>query len=89
VTLAHLQREMQLSLDVTQQHAALAPTAFIALETPHVVVAELTPENIEDVVDNLMALGVFETVFVEIKSGPTEIDRQPETSPPAVQEETS
>lgn len=64
VTLAHLQQEMQLSLDVARQHdRALAQTQFIALETPHVVVERLTPDIIEDVVDNLMALGTFETVF--------------------------
>ena len=69
VTLQHLQQEMQLSLDVARQHnGALAPTQFLALETPHVIVEKLTPEIIEDVVDNLMALGVFESVFVEFAS---------------------
>ncbi len=64
VTLAHLRQEMQLSLDVARQHdRALAATQFIALETPHVVVEQLTLDVIEDVVDNLMALGVFESVF--------------------------
>lgn len=69
VTLVHLQQEMQLSLDVARQHnGALAPTQFLALETPHIIVEKLTPEIIEDVVDNLMALGVFESVFVEFAS---------------------
>lgn len=69
VTLQHLQQEMQLSLDVARQHnGALAPTQFLALETPHVIVEKLMPEIIEDVVDNLMALGVFESVFVEFAS---------------------
>ncbi len=64
VTLAYLRQEMQLSLDVARQHdRALAATQFIALETPHVVVERLTLDVIEDVVDNLMALGVFESVF--------------------------
>jgi hypothetical protein len=71
VTLAHLQQEMELSLDVARQHnRALAPTRFLALETPHVIVEELTSEIIEDVVDNLMALGVFESVFAEFTSEP-------------------
>jgi hypothetical protein len=69
VTLAHLQQEMQLSLDVARQHQrALAATQFLALETPHVIVERLTSEIIEDVVDNLMALGVFESVFAEFAS---------------------
>lgn len=69
VTLPHLQQEMQLSLDVARQHSgALALMQFLALETPHVIVEKLTPDVIEDVVDNLMVLGVFENVFVEFAS---------------------
>jgi hypothetical protein len=69
VTLAHLQEEMQLSLEVARDHnRALAATPFLAMETPHVIVKELTPDTIEDVVDNLMALGVFETVFAECEA---------------------
>ena len=64
VTLSHLQKEMQVSMGVAQQHnRALAVTQFVAMETPHIVVEKLTPDIIEDVVDNLMALGTFETVF--------------------------
>lgn len=70
VTLAHLQEELQLSLDVARQHmGALAATQFLALETPHVLVERLTSDVIEDVVDNLMALGVFESVFSELARG--------------------
>jgi hypothetical protein len=69
VTLAHLQQEMQLSLDVARQHArTLAVTQFLTLETPHVLVENLTSDIIEDVVDNLLALGVFETVFAQCGS---------------------
>ena len=70
VTMAHLQTEMKLSLDVAQQYnRALAATQFLTLEIPHVIVEKLTPEIIEDVVDNLMALGVFESVFAQCKDG--------------------
>ena len=70
VTLAHLQAEMQLSLDVARQHRnALAVRQFLALETPHIIVERLTTDVIEDVVDNLMALGVFESVFSEFERG--------------------
>jgi hypothetical protein len=66
VTLPHLQQEMRLSQDVAQQHhRALAITQFLALETPHVIVEKLTADIIEDVIDNLMALGVFESVFLK------------------------
>jgi hypothetical protein len=64
VTLAHLQQEMQLSLDVARQYdRTLALTQFLAMGIPHVIVEKLTSEIIEDVVDNLVALGVFESVF--------------------------
>lgn len=64
VTLPHLQQEMQLSLDVARDYKdLLTATQFITVETPHVIVERLTADVIEDVVDNLMALGVFETVF--------------------------
>jgi hypothetical protein len=71
VTLEHLRREMQLSLDVAREHRrALAPTPFLALETPHVIVEVLTNDIIEDAVDNLMALGVFESIFFAFQPEP-------------------
>jgi hypothetical protein len=70
VTLAHLQQEMQLSLDVARDYdRALAATQFLTLDTPHVVVERLTQDIIEDVVDNLMALGTFESVFAACVGG--------------------
>ncbi len=76
VTLAHLQQEMQLSLEVARDMTrALAPTPFLALETPHVIVEVLISDIIEDVIDNLMALGVFESVFVEM-SQPEKLAQQ-------------
>lgn len=74
VTMGHLQQEMRLSLDVAQQHQrALAATQFLALETPHVIVEKLTTDIIEDVIDNLMALGVFESVFLKFDESDGEI----------------
>ncbi|MCC6800847.1 MAG: hypothetical protein IT325_12080 [Anaerolineae bacterium] len=64
VTLDYLRQEMELSLDVARAHKrALAATPFLALETPHVVIEDLFQDTVEDVVDNLMVLGVFESVF--------------------------
>lgn len=64
VTLAHLRNELALSLEVAHEHdRALAQTPFVALETPHVIVDNLAQDTIEDVVDNLLVLGVFESVF--------------------------
>lgn len=69
VTLAHLRQEMQLSLEVAGTYnRALAPTAFLALETPHVIVENLHQVTIEDVVDNLVVLGVFESIFAQCEA---------------------
>jgi precorrin-6B methylase 1 len=68
VTLGHLKSELALSLEVAHEHnRALAPTPFLALETPHVVAENLNQDTIEDVVDNLLVLGVFESVFATFK----------------------
>ena len=69
VTLAHLRDEMALSLEVATEHdRTLAQTPFLALETPHVIVDNLEQDTIEDVVDNLLVLGVFESIFAEFKN---------------------
>jgi len=63
VTLPYLQRQMHLSREIAQGYN-MAPTRFVAIETPHVIVEDLLPDTIEDTVDNLMTLGIFESVFV-------------------------
>ena len=48
VTLAHLRDEMALSLEVATEHdRTLAQTPFLALETPHVIVAHPEQDTIE------------------------------------------
>jgi hypothetical protein len=64
VTIPYLQRQMMLSGEVAagiSRH--MSPVRFVALETPHVIVENLLPDTIEDTVDNLMTLGIFESVF--------------------------
>jgi hypothetical protein len=63
VTLPYLKQQMSLSLAVAQGHRSLGSLGFVALETPHVIVDHLDREAIEDIVDNLLALGTFEAVF--------------------------
>jgi hypothetical protein len=64
VTIPFLQRQMYLSRDVAKDLNNMAPVRFVAIETPHVIVENLLQDTIEDTIDNLMTLGVFETVFV-------------------------
>jgi hypothetical protein len=63
VTVPFLQRQMQLNRAFGQDMEKLHPVRFAAIETPHVIVDNLLESTIEDTVDNLMTLGVFESVF--------------------------
>jgi hypothetical protein len=63
VTIPFLQRQMQLNRAFGQDMEALHPVRFTAIETPHVIVDNLLEGTIEDTVDNLMTMGVFESVF--------------------------
>lgn len=63
VTLPYLQRQMHVSREMAEG-MDMPPMRFVALETPHVVVENLLQDTIEDTVDNLMTLGIFESVFV-------------------------
>ncbi len=64
VTIPYLQRQMQMSREVAHDIANMPPVRFVAIETPHVIVDRLDQDTIEDTIDNMMTLGVFESVFV-------------------------
>ena len=63
VTIPFLQRQMQLNRAFGQDLDKLHPVRFTAIETPHVIVDNLLESTIEETVDNLMTMGVFESVF--------------------------
>lgn len=63
VTMPYFQRQMQLSYTVSKQIPDTVPVRYAVLDTPHVVVENLSRDCIEDTIDNLCALDVFETVF--------------------------
>ncbi len=66
ITIPFLQRQMQLSYTVSKQIPDTVPVRYAALETPHVVVENLERDTIEDTIDNLIALDVFETLFTRV-----------------------
>lgn len=66
VTLPYLQRQMDLSYEVSKQLPDVTPVHYMALETPHVLVANLDRETIEDTIDNLLALDIFENLFTQV-----------------------
>jgi len=63
VTTPYLRQQIAMSVAVAKLHSELGRVGYVALETPHVIVEKITPEGVEDVVDNLMILGTFESVF--------------------------
>jgi hypothetical protein len=52
------------------------PVRYAVLETPHIVVDNLNRDTIEDTIDNLLALDVFEGLFTLV----TEHDETPTTT---------
>lgn len=62
-TLPYLQRQMDLSYEVSKQLPYTTPVRYAALETPHILVPDLSRETIEDTIDNLLTLDIFESLF--------------------------
>jgi hypothetical protein len=71
VTLPYLRRQMELTFEVSKQLPDTAPVRFAALDTPHIVLEDLERDTIEDTIDNLLAMEVFEGVFTRVTEDPT------------------
>jgi hypothetical protein len=63
VTIPYIQRQMQLSYMVSKQLPDTPAVRYAVMETPHIVVETLDRDTIEDTIDNLLALDVFEGLF--------------------------
>jgi hypothetical protein len=66
VTFAYLKRQMELTFEVCQQLPDTAPVRFAALDTQHIILDNLERDTIEDTIDNLLAMDVFEGVFIRV-----------------------
>ena len=66
VIFGYLERQMQLHYEVTQQMQDTPPVRYTVMDTPHILVDELTRDIIEDTIDNLIALDVFESHFTRV-----------------------
>ncbi len=71
VTLDTLRRQMELTLQLTRSIEDTVPVRFAAMEVPHVVVENLNRDTIEDVIDNLLAMQTFESVFTRVADSET------------------
>jgi len=65
-TAEYLQRQMDLNFQVTQEMADTPPVRYCVIDTPHILVDELTRDIIEDTIDNFIALDVFECLFTRV-----------------------
>lgn len=63
---AYLQRQMDLQFQVTQQLDDTPQVRYCVIDTPHIIVEELSHDIIEDTIDNLIALEVFESHFIRV-----------------------
>ncbi len=78
VTLPYLARQMDLSYEVSKQLPYTTPVHYAALETPHILVSDLKRETIEDTIDNLFALDIFENLFTQVTDDAGEEYERPE-----------
>lgn len=66
VTIDYLYRQMALNYEITQQLPDTPAVRYAAIDTGHVIVESLDKDTIEDTLDNLLALDVFESYFVRV-----------------------
>lgn len=74
VTIDYLYRQMALNYEITKQLPDTPAVRYAAIDTGHVIVESLDKDTIEDTLDNLLALDVFESYFVRVTD-----DDEPET----------
>ena len=63
---AYIKRQMDLHFQVTEQLEDTPQVRYCVLDTPHILVEELSHDVIEDTIDNLIALDVFESHFTRV-----------------------
>lgn len=66
VTLNYLRRQMEINYLFCKQVEDSVPVRFAALDTPHLLVEKLDRDTIEDTIDNLLALDIFESLFTRV-----------------------
>ncbi|MCU0499827.1 MAG: hypothetical protein MUF87_20955 [Anaerolineae bacterium] len=66
VTVDYLRHQMQLTYELSKQVPDAFPVRFAALDVPHVLVENLNRDTIEDTLDNLFAMDMFESMFTRV-----------------------
>jgi hypothetical protein len=73
VTPNYLNRQMDLTYDLSKQVPDAVPVRLAVLDTPHIAVDDLDRECIEDAIDNLLAMDIFESVFTQVTENPAAV----------------
>ncbi|MFQ3647016.1 MAG: hypothetical protein SNJ54_02715 [Anaerolineae bacterium] len=73
VTFDYIKRQMDLNHAVARELEDTPCVRYAVIDTVHVVVESLVKDVIEDTIDNLLALDVFESYFVRVTE--TEAER--------------
>lgn len=81
VTLAYLRRQMELTFELANAVPETVPVRYAALDIPHLLVENLERETIEDTIDNLLELDIFENLFIQVtEDGTTDTQTAPTTT---------
>lgn len=75
VTMPYLQRQMDLNFHMSKQLPDVPPVRYATLETPHILVENLKRDTLEDTIDNMLALDVFEGFFTLVTDDESENGR--------------
>ena len=74
-TLSYIHRQLDLTWMVTGSIPQTAAVRYAVLDTPHIMVEALSLGIVEDTIDNLVAQGVFESLFTRVTED-EKIDRR-------------
>lgn len=80
VTPDYIKRQMELTFELSKQIEDTIPRRFCTLDVPHIVVESLERDVIEDALDNLLAMEVFEGVFTQVTDPPQDTTTPTTTS---------
>lgn len=65
-TVEYINRQMEITYQMTSTFSDTTPVFCAILDTPHIIVSQLSVEVIEDTIDNLLAMNVFESHFTRV-----------------------
>lgn len=67
-TIPYIQEQMTYSFEASSDLSNTPAARYATIETQHIIVDRLDMDTIENVIDNLLELGVFESMFARVAS---------------------